>query len=590
MIEVGVYERFGMDSSGRAPAMSTSGSPSEAATPAQARGSVLRQDTVAALINAVVSVPDGLASAALAGVNPVYGLYTSIAAPIGGSLLVSAQLMQVSTTSASALAAGQAIASYPAAQRDQALFLLVVLVGVFLAVFGLLRLGRLVRFVSHAVMTGFLTGVAAVLILDQLAPLVGFSPQGSNEVVQFLDLLAHSAQFSAPTIVTGLLALAIVVGLGRTRLATLSSLVALIVPSLLVALVHWESVQRVVDVSPIPRGIPTPTLPNLALLTPALLMSAFALAVVIAVQGAGVSQSVENPDGSPVSASRDMMAQGAANAASGLLSGIPAGGSVGQTALNVSLGARSRWAGVLAGVWMLAIVLLVPGLVGQVPMTVLAALMIMAGISAIDVREVSSIWNTGGAARWSILATFLATLVLSVPLAVSVGVLLTVVLYLASSASDVTVRELIRLDDGRLAESKPPARLPGNAVTVLDVNGSLFFAGARTLLEVLPSPDGATRPVVILSLRGYTNVGATLIDVLDSYAAVLADVGGRLYLSGLNKDVSTQLRRAGKLDLDKAVHLVLADDVLGTSTEQARTHASAWLGSAHGHSSPTEHR
>src|SRR5690242_5099373 len=136
---------------------------------------VLQKDVIAGLINAVVSVPDGLASAALAGVNPVYGLYTSIAAPIGGSLLVSAQLMQVATTSASALAAAQAIRAYPEAQRDQALFLVVILVGMFLALFGLLRLGRLVRFVSHAVMTGFLIGVAVVLVLDQFAPLVGFS-------------------------------------------------------------------------------------------------------------------------------------------------------------------------------------------------------------------------------------------------------------------------------------------------------------------------------------------------------------------------------------------------------------------------------
>ena len=564
--------------------MNTSVPSPKAATSAESRGSMLRKDAVAGLINAVVSVPDGLASAALAGVNPVYGLYTSIAAPIGGSLLTTTQLMQISTTSASALAAGQAIVGYPAAQRDQALFLLVVLVGVFLAVFGLLRLGRLVRFVSHAVMTGFLIGVAVVLILDQLAPLVGYSPQGGNEVVQFADLLRHAAQWSGPTIITGLLALALAFALGRTRLATLASLIALVVPSLLVVVLAWENVQRVVDVSPIPRGIPTPALPNLALLSPALMLSAFSLAVVIAVQGAGVSQSVENPDRSPINPSRDMLAQGVANAASGLLRGIPAGGSVGQTALNISVGARSRWAGVLGGVWMLVIVLLVPGLVGRVPMAVLAALMIQAGISAIDVREARSIWNTGGTARWSILVTFLATLVLSVPLAVATGVVLTVVLYLASSASDVAVRELIRLDDGRVAESEPPARLPSNAVTVLDVGGSLFFAGARTLLEALPGPVGATRPVVILRLRGYTNVGATLIDVLDSYADALADVGGRLYLSGLKEDVSTQLRRAGKLDLDKAVHLVLADDIIGASTEQAWSHASAWLGSTQGSS------
>jgi SulP family sulfate permease len=422
--------------------------------------------------------------------------------------------------------------------------------------------------------------VAVVLILDQFAPLVGFSPQGGNEVVQFLDLLAHVSQFSVPTILTGLLALGIAFGLGRTRLGALSSLMALLVPSLLVALLGLESVQRVVDVSPIPRGIPTPTLPNLMLLTPDLLLSALAIAVVIAVQGAGVSQSVENPDGRAVNPSRDMIAQGAANLASGLLSGIPAGGSVGQTALNVSVGARSRWSGVLGGVWMLVIVLLVPGLVGQVPMAVLAALMIQAGVSAIDFREARSIWNTGGAARWSILATFLATLVLSIPLAVATGVLLAVVLYLRSSASDVNVRQIIRLDDGRHAESDPPAQLPSNTVTVLDVDGSLFFAGARTLQEALPSPVGATRPVVILRLRGYTHVGATLIEVLDSYADDLADVGGRLYLSGVDAEVSAQLRRAGKLDLDQTAQIVPADRVIGASTAQAHAHASAWLGGA----------
>jgi sulfate permease, SulP family len=568
--------------------MSASAPPSNATMSEEPRGSSLRKDVIAGLINAVVSVPDGLASAALAGVNPVYGLYTSIAAAIGGSLLVSAQLMQIATTSASALAAGQAIAGYPSEQRDQALFLLVLLTGVFLAVFGLLRLGRLIRFVSYAVMTGFLIGVAAVLILDQLAPLVGYSPEGGNEVVQFFDLLAHITEFSVPTILTGLLTLGLLVGLARTRIATISSVIALIVPSLLVALLGWEGVDRVVDVSPIPRGIPALTLPNLALLTPSLLLGAFAVAVVIAVQGAGVSQSMENPDGSPVNPSQDMVAQGVANIASGLFSGIPAGGSVGQTALNISVGARSRWAGVFGGLWMLVIVLLVPGLVGQVPMTVLAALMIVAGISAIDVREARSIWNTGGTARWSILVTFLATLVLSIPLAVTVGVLLSIVLYLASSASDVTVRAITLQDDGRFFEGPPPKRLPDNAVTVLNVYGSLFFAGARTLEEALPSLDGATRPVVILRLRGRTHVGATLIEVLDNYADELAEVDGRLYLSGVDEEIRTALQRAGKLDMDSNVHVMPAVARLGASTEQALADANTWLSSKRTDSSRTE--
>jgi SulP family sulfate permease len=549
----------------------------------------LVKDTFAGLTTAVASVPDGLASAALAGVNPIFGLYTSIAGLIGGSLLTSSQLMLITSTSASALTAGQAISGYPLDQREAALFLLVVLVGGFLAVFGLLKLGRLVRFVSHAVMTGFLIGVAVVLVLDQLAPLVGYGPGGSNEVTQFIDLVKNSSRFNIPTIVVGLLALAIAFTLGRTRLGTFSAPVALVVPSLMVWLLGWEGVQRVAEVSPIPRGVPMPSMPVFEMFSPELLLSAFALAVVIAVQGAGVSQSVDNPDGSPINPSRDLLAQGAANIASGLFSGIPAGGSVGQTALNVSVGARSRWAGVLGGIWMLVIVLLVPGLVGQVPMAVLAALMIQAGISAINLREASSIWKTGGSARWSILVTFIATLVLSVPVAVGIGVVLTIILYLISAASDVTVRQLKRLDNGRVAESEPPKELSSDSVTVLDVEGSLFFAGARTLFESLPIIGDAVRPVVILRLRGYTQVGATLIDVLDEYADDLAGAGGRLYLSGVHETIGSQLRRSGKLDLDKTVFVVPVDPVLGASTESAALSAREWLGGS-GHITASNER
>jgi len=540
----------------------------------------LGQDVVAGLINAVVSVPDGLASAALAGVNPIYGLYTSIAAPMAGGALQSAQLMQIATTSASALTAGQAVAAYPPLQRGSAMFLLVTLSGVALTLFGAFRLGRLVRFVSHAVMTGFLIGVAAVLVLDQLAPLVGVSPGGPNEVAQFIDVLGSLKAVSVPTLATGLLALALSAGLARTRLATVASLLALLVPSVLVAVLGTDGVQRVGDVSPIPRGVPSLALPDLSLLTPGLALAAASLAVVIAVQGAGVSQTVENPDGRPVSASRDLVAQGAANLACGLFSGIPAGGSVGQTALNVSVGARSRWSAISSGAWMLLFLLVVPGLVNLVPMTVLAALMILAGFSAIDVREAWSIWRTGGTARWSILATFTATLLLPVPVAVGIGVGLSILLYVASAASDVSVLAVVRREDGTLAERAPPARLPGDTVTVLNVYGSLFFAGARTLRESLPEPAGASRPVVVLRLRGRTRVGSTLIEVLDDYAEDLLQAGGRLYLSGVHPQVARQLRRTGKLEADRDVWILPAGEGLGASTEEAVAQGSAWLGRA----------
>ena len=465
--------------------------------------------------------------------------------------------------------------------------LLVVVAGIMLVLFGVLRFGRLVRFVSHAVMNGFLLGVAVVLILDQLAPLVGGDPEGANEIVQFIDLVRGIGTWDPSTIVTGLLALGLALVLARTTVANFSSVVALLLPAILVSVLGWESVRLVSDGGPIPQGLPAITLPTLNLLRPELVLAAFSLAVVIAVQGAGVSQTLENPDGSPINPSRDLVAQGAGNLAAGLLSGIPAGGSVGQTALNISVGARSRWAGILGGVWMLVIVLIVPGLVGQVPMAVLAALMIVAGLSAIDRREAAAIWQVGGSARRLIVVTFVATLVLSVPVAVAVGVAVSILLFTATSASEVRIQRLVPLGEGRFREASPPERLPNHEVTVLDVYGSLFFAGARTLGDRLPSPSGAERPAVVLRLRGLGPIGSTLVDELDAYADALEKVGGRLYLTGIDHRLERLLRRTEKLEVGTTVFILPAGEILGASTQAAVDRATAWLGGNGTHTSRT---
>jgi SulP family sulfate permease len=537
------------------------------------------RDVTAGLMNAVVSIPDGLACAALAGVNPVYGLYTSVVAPTAGGLLQSSQLMQIATTSASALAAAQAISGYAPAHRSEAMFLLVMLIGAFLVLFGVFRAGGLIRFVSHSVMTGFLIGVAVVLVLDQLASFLGIAPSPGNEIVQLGGLLRHLAETRLATLAVGVTTIAIVLLLRRTRAATWASIVAVAVPTAAVALFGSAKVATVGDESLIPIGLPFPHLPPPNLLSFDLAGSAAAIAIIIAIQGAGVSQTLENPDRTPINPSRDMIAQGAANAAAGLFSGIPAGGSVGQTMLNISVGARSRWAAILHGLWMLLFILLLPWLVAAIPMAVLAALMILAGVGAINWREARSIWNVGGPARWALAVTFAATLVTSIPAAVGAGVVLTIFFQLLSSAREVRVRAVVR-DNGQMIEGDPPAVLPSHQVTVLNIYGSLYFAGARTFAEKLPSPEGTEAPAVVLRLRGHQSVGATLVEVLDEYADELAVVGGRLYLSGVGTTVAEQLRRSGKLDLERSVHLVPEQPAIGASTEAALAMATEWLGSA----------
>jgi SulP family sulfate permease len=537
----------------------------------------LKQDGLAGLAGAISSVPDGMAASVLAGVSPIHGLYASMVGPIAGGLFASTQLLVVTSTSAAAIAASDAIGSGSGDARAQSLFLLTILVGVVQIGAGLLRLGSLTRFVSHSVMVGFLTGIAVNIILGQLPTITGYDAAGPGKVIQTLDLLLNVHHVDARTLAVGILALVLAIVLPRTRLGTLGALVALIIPSALVLLLNWEAVETVADSGEIPSGLPLPALPSLSLLSLDLIGAGIAIAVIVLVQGAGVSQGVPNPDGTATRPSRDFSAQGIANVAAGLFQGQPVGGSVGQTALSVQAGARTRWAAIYAGIWMAIILVVLAGPVGYIAMPALAALLILAGYGTIKVDELRSIWRTGAVSQITILTTFVATLVLPIQAAVGLGAALSAILHLSRLSTDVTLVELAPLPDGRVAERPPPERLPSHAVTVLAVYGSLFYAGAWTAARALPSPRGATEPVVILRLRGHRKLGATIIDVLEDYASQLGAAGGRLYLSGADEDVRELLQRTRKLAMSETVKIDLATDVVGESTRRAYADATAWL-------------
>jgi SulP family sulfate permease len=540
-----------------------------------------RTDLLAGLPRAVSSVPDGMAAAVLTGVNPVHGLYASAVGPAVGGLGTSTRLMVVTTTSAAALAAGSVVADIAPEQRAEALFLLTVLTGLVALGAGLARLGRYARFVSHSVMLGFLSGVAVNIIAGQIPDLAGADADGSYPLAKAVSVLIHPSRIDPASLLIGLTAIAILVGLARTRLAVVSALVALVVPTLVVVFAGLDDVARVSDAGPIPRGIPLPHLPDLSLLSLDLVVGAFAVAAIVLVQGAGVSDSAPNPDGTPSNTNRDFLAQGAANVVSGLFRGQPVGGSVGQTALNISVGARTRWAAIWSGVWMVAILALFAGVVGQVAMPTLAAILIFAGVASIRPAAIMNVLRTGPVSQIAVVATFLATLFLPVSAAVGVGVTLSLLLQLNQEAMDLRVVEIVPRADGRFVEQPAPRALTGDHVTALDVYGSLFYAGARTLQAKLPDPGGAERPVVVLRLRGRHTFGATFLNVVADYAKRLDAVGGRLYLSGLDPDVADVVKRTSKVALSGPVRIYQATDLVGESTQAAYRDAEAWIVTHH---------
>ena len=486
----------------------------------------LLSDSIAGLTFAVVNVPQAMAHALLATVNPMLGIYTLMVAVPIGAVFTSSVYMNVSSTAALSVAAGAVLADIPAGQKLEALAVLVLLVGVIQLLMGLFRLGFLIRFVSDAVMTGFLNGVAVLIILGQLSDLTGYESAFSNRVAQAFDLLLRIGQIDVQATTIGGVTLGLIVLLLLTPLRRFAFIISIAAATVLLALLNlpalpaafsFATVPTVGDIAAIPRSLPGLALPQPSLFL-SLLLPAFSVAVIGLIQGAGVSQGTPNPDGRYPDVSRDFLGQGAANIATGFVGGIPAGGSISGTALIMGAGAKSRWTNIFAGLFVAVIVLLAAPLVERVPMPALAALLIVAGFQGLRVPQAVMAWKTGRVSTVVMIVTFVATLLVSLQYAILFGMTLSIVLHVFHQSNKVVVTQWVLQPEGFPLEQPAPRRLPSHRFTLLHVYGSLFFAAAKNLEEMLPEVGDADHAVVAIILRGKSEIGSTFVTVLQRYA------------------------------------------------------------------------
>jgi SulP family sulfate permease len=337
-----------------------------------------------------------------------------------------------------------------------------------------------------------------------------------------------------------------------------------------------DSVELVGDIADIPRSLPGPVLPDLALILP-LLMPAVAVGIIGLVQGAGVGQSYPNLDGKYPDVSRDFSGQGLANIATGFFQGITGGGSMSGTAASVNAGAKSRWANVFAGLLVAVIVLLFVGVVKLVPMTALGGLLVVVGFQNIQSKQIALVWQTGLVARTAMVLTLLATLTMPLQFAILVGVAIAILLHVFQSSNQIEVVQFVPVEAGFPLEQPAPAELPSRELTLLYTYGSLFFAAATTFEKKLPSADGARQAVVIPILRGQPEVGSTFNGVLRRYAAVLQANGGKLMLTGVSPSLRDQPDRTGTTALIGEENLFMVQDQFGAAMNEALTAARTWL-------------
>lgn len=537
----------------------------------------LREDAVAGLVLGVESVPDGLAAGLLAGVSPLSGLYAYLFGTVAGGCFTSSSFMAVQATGAMAIVVADVPAVHAASDPARALFTLSMLTGVVMLAAGFLRLGSVLRFVSNAVTVGFISAVGVNIILGQLANLTGYKASGPNRVVRAVNTFLHPGQIHWQTVAVGLATLVLILLLERTKLGPLGLVLAVIITSAAAAVLGWSEVATLNDLSVVPRSLPLPTAPVLRLI-PVLLLPALSLAFVGLIQGAAISASFPNPDGSQPDASRDFIGQGAANIIAGVFRGMPVGGSMSASALNKAAGARSRQALLMAGVVMAVVILAFARLVGDVAMPALAGLLMLIGFRTIKPADLKSVWQTGAVQKAVLVTTFVLTMVIPLQYAVLIGVGMSVIGHVVRQSNQLTIKRWQIDPEGNLIETDPPAWLPPGEVVVLQPYGSLFFAAAPAFESGLPALTDASRhSVVILRLRGRAELGTTFMKVLRRYAQGLGALDSKLVIVSASKRIQEQLGVTGLTGVIGPENVYTGDERVGATLKQAHADAVVWV-------------
>lgn len=539
-------------------------------------------DVSSGAVTGLFSIPEGMAYAAIGGFNPVAGLYAGVVPAIVGSLASRTVLMVTTLTSAIALTSQSVLSDAGLDPKDAgSIATLTLMVGVVMLLMGVLRLGVVMSFVSNAVMTGFSTGIALQIITGVLKDATGYEAQGHNKLYQLGNWLWHVGAWSGTaTLVAAVTVVVWAATRAVKRLEPVALLVAMVVAGVGVAALSTD-VELVKDIASVPGALPGFSAPDLSAV-PHLAWGSVSVALVALAQAAGIAPSMPNPDGSRSDVDGDFRAQGYANLTGGLFQALPSGGSMSRTGVAVSAGARTRWAGVISGVFLALVVLVCGSLAEQIPMPVIGGLILVVGGELIwgKRHDILLVLRTSPMSSAAMILTFLATTQLPLQQAIVLGAVLSLLLYCAQAARQSRLVALRRAPDGRWHTAEPPERLPPGEVTVLDYAGTSFFAELPRIEKELPQPDGAgaAPAVLVLVVRTLPDVpSSAVLELLDRYARNLAGQDGRLVLCGVQPPLVRLLDRSGLAARLGEGGIVPARPELFAPLEDAVAQAERWI-------------
>ncbi len=453
------------------------------------RRDYLRADLMAGLTVGVVSLPQGIAFALLAGLPAEMGIYTAIVAAIVGALWGSSNQLSTGPSNSSSLLVFSIL--LPIAVPGSPLYisaagLLALMAGALRVVMGMARLGVLINFVSDSVIVGFTAGAGVLIIVGQLRALLGLDFPNSPRLIDTASNIAlHIQDAHLLSTLIGLGTIAATILIKRFRKNWPAPLIAMGLAALAVAIFDLPE-YGVAVLSSLTRSLP-PVADLSALnanLVADLSTGALAVAVIGLVEAMSIARAIAAQTGQRLDSNQEFIGQGLANVAAGVFTGYPASGSFNRSALNLESGAQTPMASVFSGLVVLVVVLAFAPLAIYVPLSAIAALLIISAYSMINRKEMARIWQGAQGDRLIMVATIASTLFLPLQFAVLVGVLMSLVYYIWRTSlprvypvvPDAHFKHLVPQD-----RQQPACPQLG----ILEIRGDLYFGAAPNVEDVI---------------------------------------------------------------------------------------------------------
>ncbi len=536
----------------------------------------LQSDLFSGLSVASIALPQNMAYALIAGVNPIYGLYTSIVSMIIATFVGDSDYMVVGPTNLMSMAIASNLSSVSSGGFSylQIVILLTFMVGVFQLLFGLLRLGNLVNYISKPVITGLTAGAAILISVGQLENFLGLSLARSSNLFSEIYLIIQN--------INGLNLLALAMGLGtivmiiwfeKIKPELPSYLISIFVSAILVYSLGLSSGLSIVG--NVPASLPEFSLVNLDFgLGRRIFTKSLSVAIIGLIQCLAIVKSLETKSGQEVNINREFMGQGIINIGTSFFSGFTISGSFTNSYANYQTGNETRLSQFFTALSIILFILVFNSLIRNIPISSLSGLVIFVAYQMIDLDEIKEIFRAKRSDALIFLVTFITTL--SAPrleYAVYLGVLISLLVVIRQS-SRVDIHHMIYDKNAQIKlHRKEPDERENDDYKIIDLSGDLDFSASDNLKEEfnkIYEDDGT----FIIRMRNIERIDLTSLKELDKFIERVKESEGKVILTGISKELYEDLKqlnikeKIGETNIYESKDQMLSSTIRAVETEE----------------------